>query len=107
MGTFTSSKRVERNGFLVAFEGEEMTEAEAVSRGLIDWLHDGDGEQVAFEDMTKKQLLSYAESIGCELPKNADRMKNSLLVDAIAEFEKDAGDESGGDQNPATDDDGE
>lgn len=33
-GTYTSPKRVERNGRLVAFEGEEMTMDEAVQRGL-------------------------------------------------------------------------
>lgn len=34
-GTYTSPERVERNGRLVAFEGEVMTMAEAVERGLV------------------------------------------------------------------------
>lgn len=34
-GTYTSPKRVERDGYLVAFEGEEMTMAEAHRRGLV------------------------------------------------------------------------
>lgn len=34
-GTYTSPKRVERNGRLVAFEGEVMTMDEAVRRGLV------------------------------------------------------------------------
>lgn len=34
-GTYTSPARVERDGMLVAFEGEVMTMDEAVSRGLV------------------------------------------------------------------------
>lgn len=34
-GTYTSPKRVERDGRLVAFEGEVMTMDEAVQRGLV------------------------------------------------------------------------
>lgn len=34
-GTYTSKKRVERDGYLVAFEGERMTMDEAVRRGLV------------------------------------------------------------------------
>ena len=34
-GSYTSTKRVERDGRLVAFEGETMTMDEAVSRGLV------------------------------------------------------------------------
>lgn len=33
---FTSNKRVIRNGFLVAFEGEVMSDEEAAKRGLLD-----------------------------------------------------------------------
>ena len=34
-GTYTSPKRVERDGRLVAFEGETMTMDEAIFRGLV------------------------------------------------------------------------
>ena len=34
-GTFTCPRRVERGGYLVAFEGEVMTMDEAVKRGLV------------------------------------------------------------------------
>ncbi len=34
-GTYTSKERVERDGRLVAFEGEVMTMDEAVARGLV------------------------------------------------------------------------
>ncbi|HEY5506413.1 MAG TPA: hypothetical protein VIK83_02885 [Coriobacteriia bacterium] len=34
MGTYISRKRVERDGRLVAFKGEAMTEVEAENRGL-------------------------------------------------------------------------
>lgn len=33
---FTSNKRVIRNGYLVAFEGEVMSDEEAAKRGLLD-----------------------------------------------------------------------
>lgn len=32
---YVSDKRVIRDGFLVAFEGEQMSEEEAIARGLI------------------------------------------------------------------------
>ena len=35
MGTYINRNRVVRNGILVAFKGEAMTEAEAKSRGLL------------------------------------------------------------------------
>ena len=35
MGTYISRKRVERDGRLVAFAGEVMTEVEAKRRGLV------------------------------------------------------------------------
>lgn len=34
-GMFVCPKRVERNGYLVAFEGEVMTMDEAANRGLV------------------------------------------------------------------------
>ena len=34
-GTYTSPKRVEREGRLIAFEGEVMTMDEAITRGLV------------------------------------------------------------------------
>lgn len=34
-GTYTCPRRVERDGYLVAFEGEVMTMDEAVKRGLV------------------------------------------------------------------------
>ena len=33
---FTAKERVERNGFLIAYAGETMTDSEAARRGLID-----------------------------------------------------------------------
>lgn len=33
---YTSPKRVERNGYLVCFAGEQMTDEEARKRGLLD-----------------------------------------------------------------------
>lgn len=33
---YTSKKRVIRDGYLIAFEGEVMTDDEAVARGLVE-----------------------------------------------------------------------
>lgn len=35
-GIYTSPERVERDGFLVAYEGERMTMVEAERRGLLE-----------------------------------------------------------------------
>lgn len=35
-GTYTSPERVEREGRLVAYKGEEMTMDEAIQRGLVE-----------------------------------------------------------------------
>ena len=37
---FTAKERIERDGFLVAYEGETMTDSEAARRGLIDGCED-------------------------------------------------------------------
>lgn len=35
MAMYVSPKRVTRNGYLIAYKGEEMSEDEALSRGLL------------------------------------------------------------------------
>lgn len=47
VGTYTSPKRVERDGRLVAFKGEAMTMDEAVSRGLVKPAEKAPGKKTA------------------------------------------------------------
>lgn len=77
-GTYTCPERVERGGYLVAFEGEVMTMDEAVKRGLV-----------APEEPTKKQpkklkadWVAEANELGIELPENATVEQIRELVEA-------------------------
>ena len=58
---YTSEKRVERGGFLIAFEGEVMTEADAEKRGLLD------SDDPAVEPKrTKANYIAEAEARGLD-----------------------------------------
>ena len=51
-GTYICPERVERDGYLVAFEGEAMTMDEAVKRGLVS--HEPQPEKPARRRQTRK-----------------------------------------------------
>lgn len=76
---FVSKERVIRDGRLVAFEGEEMTDEEAAARGLA---HSAEPEQEEpqLEDLTVAQLREIAEQEGVEVPSKA---KKAEIIDAI------------------------
>lgn len=73
---FVSKERVIRNGRLVAFEGEEMTDQEAVARGLTV----SAPEEPQLEELTVAQLREIAEQEGVEVPAKA---KKAEIIDAI------------------------
>ncbi|MDD7369717.1 MAG: hypothetical protein SOW20_04550 [Berryella intestinalis] len=75
---FVSRSRVVRDGYLIAFEGEEMTEAEAASRGLIGC----DSESP--KKLTKAELIAEAEASGIEVPSNATKAEIEKLLAAAA-----------------------
>lgn len=56
---FTSKKRVIRNGFLVAFEGEVMSDEEAAKRGLLD----PEPEQKPKAKSTRRKAKPKAEPV--------------------------------------------
>ena len=72
---FVCKERVIRNGRLVAFEGEEMTDQEAAARGLV-----VEPEEPQLEELTVAQLREIAEQEGVEVPAKA---KKQEIIDAI------------------------
>lgn len=95
MALFTCPKRVVRNGVLIAFKGEKMSEAEAKRRGVLDLLKEPakEPEQVEeveetteepakepeqnFESMTNDELKAYIADHGGEF--KAKSTKSELL----------------------------
>lgn len=74
---FVCNQRVVRDGHLVAFEGEEMTDEEAAARGLTSA---PEPEEPNLEDLTVAQLREVAEQGGVEVPAKA---KKAEIIDAI------------------------
>lgn len=72
---FICKERVVRDGHLVAFEGEEMTDEEAMARGL-----DVEPDEPQLEDLTVPQLRELAEQEGVDIPAKA---KKAEIIDAI------------------------
>lgn len=67
MALFTCPKRVVRNGVLIAFKGEKMSEAEAKRRGVLDLLKEPAKEpEQDFGDMTNDELKAYITDHGGE-----------------------------------------
>lgn len=78
METYTSPKRVVRDGHLVAFEGEVMSADEAVRRGLA-------VEAVKApepEDLTVKEIKAKLDAEGIEYPKAAKKEELLALLEA-------------------------
>lgn len=78
METYTSPKRVVRDGHLVAFEGEVMSADEAVRRGLA-------VEAVKApetEDLTVKEIKAKLDADGIEYPKAAKKEELLALLEA-------------------------
>lgn len=98
MGIYISEKRVVIDGRLAAFEGEAMTEEEAVRRGLLDKAQVQADEQdeepeteeveetpaeaeIALADMTVKQLREVAEDEGIEVPPKATKEQLIKIIE--------------------------
>lgn len=78
METYTSPKRVVRDGHLIAFEGEVMSTDEAVRRGLA-------VEAVKApetEDLTVKEIKAKLDAEGIEYPKAAKKDELLALLEA-------------------------
>ena len=78
METYTSPKRVVRDGHLVAFEGEVMSTDEAVRRGLaIEAVKAPEAE-----DLTMKEIKAKLDAEGIEYPKAAKKEELLALLEA-------------------------
>lgn len=77
---FTSTERVERDGRLIAFEGETMTDEEAAARGLAP-APSKEQEATEPKDMTVKQLKALLEADGVEYPAGAKKADLLALVE--------------------------
>lgn len=85
---FTSHERVVRNGYLIAFAGEVMSDEEAARRGLLDH-PDEKREQpkaAAPEAPTVKQIKATLDDLGVDYPKNANK---ATLLDILADVTAD------------------
>ncbi len=69
METYTSPKRVVRDGHLVAFEGEVMSTGEAVKAPEA-------------EDLTVKEIKAKLDAEGIEYPKAAKKEELLTLLEA-------------------------
>lgn len=76
-GMYISPERVVRDGRLVAFEGEAMTMAEAVARGLVS----EKAEKPAVDGSTRAELVSFAEGLGIDVPAKATKAEIAQLIE--------------------------
>ena len=78
MDTYTSPKRVVRDGHLVAFEGETMPMEEAARRGLAVETVKAPEDT----DLTVKEIKAKLDASGIEYPKSAKKDELIALLDA-------------------------
>ena len=71
METYTSPKRVVRDGHLIAFEGEVMSADEAVN-----------APEPQAEDLTVKEIKAKLDAEGIEYPKAAKKEELLALLEA-------------------------
>ncbi|MBQ3748774.1 MAG: hypothetical protein IJI68_00900 [Eggerthellaceae bacterium] len=80
---YTSPERVERGGWLVAFEGEVMTMDEAVKRGLVS--REPEPEEPKGGEKRKADWVKEAEALGIEVPKKATVEQIKALIEDAGE----------------------
>lgn len=80
METYTSPKRVVRDGHLVAFEGEVMSADEAVRRGLA--VEAVKAPEPQAEDLTVKEIKAKLDAEGIEYHKAAKKEELLALLEA-------------------------
>lgn len=79
---YICKKRVVKNGKLAAFEGQMLTEEEAISLGLVDNAKEQGG---AKKKPTKAELVEQALALGIKAPSNATVAAiEQLIADAQA-----------------------
>jgi enoyl-CoA hydratase/carnithine racemase len=81
-GVYTAEERVVRDGMLIAFAGEVMTNEEATERGLLVAVEE---EPEPKAKTPKDELIERAEALGIDLPKKATVVEIEKLIAAAAE----------------------
>lgn len=76
-GVFTANERVVRDGMLIAFAGEVMTNEEAMERGL---LAASEKETEPKAKTPKEELIERAEALGIDVPKKATVVDLEKLI---------------------------
>ncbi|WP_225748997.1 MULTISPECIES: hypothetical protein [unclassified Paraeggerthella] len=76
-GVYTAEERVVRDGVLIAFEGEVMTNEEAEARGLIAAVEEEPGRKAK---TPKEELAERAGALGIEVPKKATVAEIEALI---------------------------
>lgn len=71
MEMYVSKERVERDGFLIAYEGEIMSMEDAEDRGLLEAPKKG----------TKAALIAEAEAKEIEVPESATKAEIEALLE--------------------------
>ena len=71
---YVSPRRVVRKGYLVAFEGEPMSDEEAAFRGLLP-VH------YVTPEMTVQEIKQVLDGLGIEYPKNARKADLMALLE--------------------------
>lgn len=108
-GMYTSRKRVERDGWLIAFEGEVMSMDEAARRGLLDGEREEEGPKEGEAKKKGKKVkadwIAEAEALGVEVPKDATIDQIKALIESAPEAGGEPAAEAGGE--PAAEGEGE
>lgn len=118
MPAYTSPERVERDGFLIAFKGETMTETEARKRGLLATdesapveppANDGNaGSGNTGNQLSKAEVKAELESRGIKYnSRTSEKKLRELLAEALAAEAEKAKDAEGNAEDGNTEGDGE
>ena len=75
MALIRCPKRIVRDGRLVAFAGEYMSEAEAKRRGIFDEINPAEEtkQEIDFDDMTVAELHTFIEEHGSDASAKAKK----------------------------------
>lgn len=88
-GTYTSPKRVERDGRLIAFAGEVMTMEEAEKRGLV--VEEPNQPEPKAGNLNKDDLIAKCVELGIEVP---PKTRKADIEKLLADHEAASGAES-------------
>lgn len=104
---FKADERITINGFLAAYEGEEMSEEEAQARGITDYLADKSEMDKSEKPKTVADLKSEAAALGLDVLSRAKKEDIQALIDAANEEKSDSENDESDDEENADPEKGE